>query len=117
MQAPPGGAIFGSAFRRDRRPARERKFLPPWENSILPSAVIDADRMRESEAYRRRKIREDLGYDEPVSAKRCTKCGETKGRDEFPVDRMVSDGLSSWCRACKAEGVRRWKAKRKAMKA
>lgn len=43
-------------------------------------------------------------------SKRCRHCGETKPRADFPVDRKVSDGLSSWCRSCKNEGARRWRA-------
>ncbi len=66
--------------------------------------------MEQSEAYLMRRRREELGYQEPVTEKRCTHCGQWKGRADFPVSRMVSDGLASWCRACKAEGLRQWRA-------
>ena len=69
--------------------------------------------MNESEAYLMRQRREAAGYVAPVTGKRCSHCRQWKDRADFPVSRMVSDGLASWCRACKAEGVRAWRAKQK----
>jgi hypothetical protein len=35
--------------------------------------------------------------------KRCTKCGQSKEAEQFPKNKIASDGLGSWCRACVAE--------------
>lgn len=35
--------------------------------------------------------------------KRCTKCEETKPLADFSRDPARSDGLSSWCKPCRAE--------------
>jgi hypothetical protein len=64
-------------------------------------------------AYLKRKHREELGILKPVEEKRCRKCGLTKARADFPASHQVSDGLSSWCRICHREATRQWKAKRK----
>ena len=32
--------------------------------------------------------------------KKCTKCGQTKDTNHFPKNRLTSDGLGSWCKAC-----------------
>ncbi len=50
----------------------------------------------------------------PPPDKRCRHCQETKLRAEFPPNRKVSDGLSSWCRSCHREGTARWKARKAA---
>jgi hypothetical protein len=46
-----------------------------------------------------------------VSAKTCRKCGESKDAGEFPANRRMGDGLSSWCRACHNEASARWREK------
>ena len=46
--------------------------------------------------------------------KMCTACGRVKATREFPANRRCRDGLSSWCRACRAEAVRRWRDRRRA---
>ena len=38
--------------------------------------------------------------------KNCRRCGQTKRADLFPRNPRVSDGLSSWCRACHALACR-----------
>jgi hypothetical protein len=43
------------------------------------------------------------------SAKTCRKCGETRNAAEFPSDRKMRDGLSSWCSSCHAEATRHWR--------
>lgn len=30
----------------------------------------------------------------------CTKCGDEKEQEEFPIDKRKKNGLSSWCRKC-----------------
>lgn len=45
---------------------------------------------------------------------RCTHCKQLKPFAEFPVDKVISTGFSSWCRACHAEANRAWRAKRRA---
>jgi hypothetical protein len=42
-------------------------------------------------------------------AKTCRKCGETRNTAEFPSDKKMSDGLSSWCSSCHVEATRRWR--------
>jgi hypothetical protein len=42
--------------------------------------------------------------------KTCRHCGETKAASDFPHNRNVSDGLSSWCRACHNEASAKWRA-------
>jgi hypothetical protein len=39
--------------------------------------------------------------------KRCRHCGVTKDAAEFPSNRRVRDGLSSWCSECHNEASRR----------
>ncbi len=48
------------------------------------------------------------------ATKHCTHCREWKPRADFPPNRRVSDGLSSWCRPCHRQAIADWKAKRKA---
>lgn len=36
--------------------------------------------------------------------KRCSKCKQTRHRDEFYLDRHRRDGLTSWCTACYGKG-------------
>jgi hypothetical protein len=48
----------------------------------------------------------------PPTDKLCRHCGETKPVADFPSNRHVSDGLSSWCRGCHYEATRQWKARR-----
>jgi hypothetical protein len=62
-----------------------------------------------SDAYLRRKRQEEMGIIQPVTSKRCRHCGQTKDRDEFPPSKMVSDGLSSWCRVCHRAGTQAWR--------
>jgi hypothetical protein len=45
---------------------------------------------------------------------RCTHCGEIKPLSEFPRDKVISTGLSSWCRSCHREASRLWRAKKRA---
>lgn len=40
-------------------------------------------------------------------SKLCRKCGLVKAADEFPANRRLSDGLSSWCRECSNEARRK----------
>jgi hypothetical protein len=42
--------------------------------------------------------------------KTCRHCGKSKAASEFPSNPRVSDGLSSWCRACHSEATERWRA-------
>jgi hypothetical protein len=44
--------------------------------------------------------------------RKCRKCGQLKGLGQFPRNPARNDGLSSWCKACHAEAVRRTRAKR-----
>lgn len=67
-----------------------------------------------TEAYLRRKHREEMGIIEPITEKRCRHCRQTKARSDFPASTIVSDGVSSWCRSCHAEANVRWRAKRNA---
>ena len=69
--------------------------------------------MKESEAYLMRQRREAAGIVEPVTEKLCTHCGQWLARAAFPVSRLVSTGLGSWCRACKAEDLRQRRAERR----
>jgi hypothetical protein len=48
-----------------------------------------------------------------VSGKTCRKCGESKAPAEFPVNRRMGDGLSSWCRSCHVEATWRWRARKR----
>lgn len=43
---------------------------------------------------------------------RCPRCGACKARDEFGRDLTRPSGLSTWCRACKAESDRERRAAR-----
>lgn len=52
-----------------------------------------------------------------MTAKRCTRCGETKPLEEFGRDRRKRDGRASRCRACQAEYLRAYrKANREAIR-
>jgi hypothetical protein len=50
----------------------------------------------------------------PPPTKRCRHCGSTKARADFKHNVRVSDGLSSWCRACHNESTKAWKARKAA---
>jgi hypothetical protein len=51
-------------------------------------------------------------YRTPV--KTCSRCGEIKPTSsEFPANKHMKDGLSSWCRFCHNEATRRSKARRR----
>lgn len=45
--------------------------------------------------------------DHTVSSKRCARCGETKGIDQFYVSKGRPDG---WCKPCFADRARAWRA-------
>lgn len=45
----------------------------------------------------------------PLTEKECRHCDTWKPIAEFPANRKVSDGLSSWCRACHREGTQAWR--------
>lgn len=38
----------------------------------------------------------------------CTKCKETKTRVEMSLDASRRDGISSWCKLCRAVSSRKW---------
>jgi hypothetical protein len=40
----------------------------------------------------------------------CTRCGATLPLSEFPVNRRMRDGHSSWCRSCAVAATREWRA-------
>lgn len=42
--------------------------------------------------------------------KRCTQCGDEKALDQFSKSAIASDGLHTWCKACKAKRTREWMA-------
>lgn len=46
--------------------------------------------------------------------KKCSKCGESKPRDEFPKRKSSRDGLHGWCRPCYrayyTQAMRNWRA-------
>jgi hypothetical protein len=44
----------------------------------------------------------------------CRKCGQAKEPGLFPWNPARTDGLSSWCKACHADAVRRTRAKKAA---
>lgn len=39
--------------------------------------------------------------------KKCSKCGESKDRSAFGIDRSRPDGKNYWCKACVREAARR----------
>lgn len=48
----------------------------------------------------------------PVEAgelKRCPRCGQGKGRDQFARNKGLPDGLNTYCRACAAEMNKAWR--------
>lgn len=44
----------------------------------------------------------------------CTKCHAEKPVEQFSRSRAASDGLHTWCKACKTERTRQWYAANKA---
>ena len=40
----------------------------------------------------------------------CTRCGDYKLADAFPVNDRARYGLGSWCKACQVERTRAWRA-------
>jgi len=46
-----------------------------------------------------------------TTLKRCSKCGETKPRDQFNRQKSNKDGLSFWCRECNSINCRQYYAK------
>lgn len=47
------------------------------------------------------------------AGKACVHCGEPKAKAEFPGNRSMRDGLSSWCRDCHAAATAGWRAKQR----
>jgi hypothetical protein len=45
-----------------------------------------------------------------MNSKTCRKCGEEKETAEFPPHKATRDRLSSYCRGCHREAVRRHRA-------
>jgi hypothetical protein len=43
-----------------------------------------------------------------MSSKKCRKCCWDLPRDSFPPQKQARDGLSSWCKGCHRDAVRRW---------
>jgi hypothetical protein len=41
----------------------------------------------------------------------CTHCRRQRSREDFPKHRQAKDGLGSWCKTCKAEDKKRYRAK------
>jgi hypothetical protein len=54
------------------------------------------------------------GQDVVNGAKRCTRCSQTLPLDSFAPKPKLSSGFDSWCRPCRAENLRAWRAKRRA---
>ncbi len=48
-----------------------------------------------------------------MSDKQCTKCGELKLFTDFNKNRRYKDGLIPWCKPCKAEYTKSWRASNK----
>ncbi len=46
-------------------------------------------------------------------SKRCSRCPKSKKLKEFTMNCANNDGLSTWCRSCKAKGARRGYLKKK----
>jgi hypothetical protein len=59
----------------------------------------------------RKKLQKDRGG--PTLEKQCRKCGVAKAVSEFPRNPRVSDGFSSWCRACHAQACRESRARQR----
>jgi hypothetical protein len=47
-------------------------------------------------------IREKNGEERAEETKACRKCGEVKPVADFPENRKLRDGRSSWCRSCQS---------------
>ena len=45
--------------------------------------------------------------------KRCSKCEQLLAPSQFARHKFTLDGLQSWCRSCKAKGMRQLRAARK----
>ncbi len=58
--------------------------------------------------YLARRIRRMEVKANPLSEKRCTKCGETKPIDSFEPRKQSVDGRDSNCRSCHSEVRNRW---------
>lgn len=41
----------------------------------------------------------------------CVRCGAVGSRRDFVADRRANNGTDSWCRSCKRESAREWRAK------
>ncbi len=54
------------------------------------------------------------GQDVVNGAKRCTRCSQTLPVEQFAKKPQLSSGLDSWCRECRNENLRDWRAKRRA---
>ena len=57
--------------------------------------------------------REEKREKQQGTSKGCRRCGQTKSAEQFPGNRRVSDGLSSWCRACHALAKREHRARKR----
>jgi len=48
-----------------------------------------------------------------MKTKFCSKCGEEKNIDEFPVSKQTRDGVYSWCKDCKNNKIKEYYYKNK----
>ncbi|WP_246074461.1 WhiB family transcriptional regulator [Nonomuraea terrae] len=60
--------------------------------------------------------RADTAETEPVTAKWCPACTETKPAGDFPKDRRQSDGLNRYCKPCTNEANREVRARQRQQK-
>jgi superfamily II helicase len=51
--------------------------------------------------------KDDFLMNNQPKTKQCRHCGRRKPAKQFPRAKKMKDGLSSWCRKCHAEAVRR----------
>jgi hypothetical protein len=54
------------------------------------------------------------GQDVIRGTKACTRCRQMLPLESFAPKPKVSSGFDSWCRRCRAENLRVWRAKRRA---
>ncbi len=53
-----------------------------------------------------------LGQDVIRGEKGCTRCRRMLPLDQFARKPSLSSGRDSWCRGCRAENLRQWRARR-----
>jgi hypothetical protein len=84
----------------------------PSRDQGAPPISKDAVHRQPLTRFSREILQKDSGGPS-LENKDCRKCHRTKSVSEFPRNPRVSDGYSSWCKACHAAACRQTRARQR----